>query len=650
MRATLPLLLALSSLTQADDWPQWRGPAGDNVSLEDDWNALGAEQALFRVEIGRGYSAPVIAAGRLYTTGYFEDESTPGEGVDRVQCFDAGSGELVWAHEYASLAYDNEHEGGALSTPTCFEGVLYVPSRGGEVRAYDAQSGELRWEVDLVERHGVDPGRYGFASSPYVLDDAVVLNADRTVCLERADGATRWITPSLEARYSTVRELWRGEQRALVVFGKAGLVLLNAVDGEEISRAIFANSERNVEGATPIVMGERAIISSGYDQGIACFDYGPEEPELVWRSRRLRTKMAGSTLYEGHLYGFDESMLKCLDLEGNELWRKRGLGHGAVSVAGGRLLVTSSKGELIVAQASPAGYEELSRRRIVEAGGVYWAAPVLAQGRIYFRASEGALVCLDHRGDNGVVAAAAPGLREDAPLPELLLARYGEATGLDGSAVPSMKFAGTLQNDSLGIGTCEAHWETGPDGRWRVRFYLKPYMAWMTQVFDGSIGWEANPFRGNTSFEAQRLAEFQRTRGLRSAFWPVPEGAEQLHGLGREIFHDLECFRLDVVFGEDAVFGEDTVRQLYFDVNTHLLVGRTGEHEDTVLFDDWREVGELRLPFRRVVYSADNGEQWTWAFDRAEFAALDDADFEVPEDLDAPEDSEGEDPEGDNEQ
>jgi len=637
MRHLLPTLALLASAAHAHDWPQWRGPARDNVSTETEWSSVGAEEQLWRARIGRGYSSPVVAAGRLYATGYFEDEDTPGEGLDEVRCIDVGTGEELWVRAFPASAYDNEHAGGTLSTPTLHGGRLYVASRGGAVRAFDAGSGDVIWEVDLVERHGVDPGRYGFASAPYVYGDAIVLNAESTLSIDRSSGGTNWISESFGANFSTVAELQRGELSCLVVFGQEGLVLVDGATGEEVSRATFMVGERNVEGATPVVLDQRVIISSGYEQGIACYDFEPDEPVQLWRSRKLRTKMAGSTLYDGHLYGFDESMLKCLDLEGNELWRKRGLGHGAVSVAGGRLLVTSSRGELVVAAASPDGYAELSRRRVIEYGGVYWAAPVLVDGRIYIRASEGELACLDHRAASSALAAAGPGLREDAPTPESVLERYFAATGLAEHELPALAFHGTLQNDSLGIGTCEAHWQSDAAGRWRARFYLKPYRTWVTQVYDGTIGWQGNPFEGNSAFEADKLAEYQRTNGLRAVFQPVPASVQYVLTRGREMFHDIECFRLD------AVFGEEDVRQLYFDVETDLLVGRTSEREATVLYGDWRELGDVRLPHRRIEYDLENGEQWTWAFTEVEvLEALDDEDFIVPDDLGDDEQDEGE--------
>lgn len=118
--------------------------------------------------------------------------------------------------------------------------------------------------------------------------------------------------------------------------------------------------------------------------------------KVVWENKEMSNKMSGCVLWEEHLYGFDAAILKCLDLDGNEQWSKRGLGMGSLMVAGGRLIVNSSKGELIITDASPGGYSEQSRTKVLE-GGVYWTMPVIANGLIYCRNSLGDVVCRDHR-------------------------------------------------------------------------------------------------------------------------------------------------------------------------------------------------------------------------------------------------------------
>ncbi len=82
--------------------------------------------------------------------------------------------------------------------------------------------------------------------------------------------------------------------------------------------------------------------------------------------------------------------------EGNEVWVQRGIGKGALSAAGDRLLVHTGKGELAVVKATPEAYEELSREKVTS-GGVCWTMPILVDGRIYMRSSKGQVVARDHR-------------------------------------------------------------------------------------------------------------------------------------------------------------------------------------------------------------------------------------------------------------
>lgn len=113
----------------------------------------------------------------------------------------------------------------------------------------------------------------------------------------------------------------------------------------------------------------------------------------------MRNHMAPSIHHEGHLYGFDEAVYKCLDLEGNVKWQQRGLGKGAHIMADGKLILLTAQGELVFIEPDPAEYREIARTKVLD-GGVYWTYPVLANGLIYCRNSNGDIVCLDHRSPN----------------------------------------------------------------------------------------------------------------------------------------------------------------------------------------------------------------------------------------------------------
>ena len=98
-------------------------------------------------------------------------------------------------------------------------------------------------------------------------------------------------------------------------------------------------------------------------------------------------------MVDGKIYGFDEGTLKCVDPEkGETLWRQRGLGHGSLMAADGKLFVLSDRGKLVLVQASPEGYGELGAVQLFERK--TWTVPTLAGGRLYVR-DEQQIVALD---------------------------------------------------------------------------------------------------------------------------------------------------------------------------------------------------------------------------------------------------------------
>ena len=110
----------------------------------------------------------------------------------------------------------------------------------------------------------------------------------------------------------------------------------------------------------------------------------------------MNNKMTGCVLVDGLLYGFDDAVLRCLDLAGEERWSERGLGKGTLIASDSRLIVLSEDGELMIAPTGSTGFTPTDRTRVFEEG-VCWTTPVLANGLLYLRSSTGELVCRDHR-------------------------------------------------------------------------------------------------------------------------------------------------------------------------------------------------------------------------------------------------------------
>ncbi|MEM6673207.1 MAG: PQQ-binding-like beta-propeller repeat protein [Planctomycetota bacterium] len=612
------------SIEPAHDWPHWRGPGRTNVSAETEWSSVGAPEPLWRASIGTGYSVPMVADGRVFTVGYLASEEDPNVGEDEVACYDAMTGERRWAVRYPSRAFANEHRGGVIASPTVAGDVLLVASRQGELRALDLETGEARWTVDVVERHEVEPGRYGFASSPFVDGQWVIVCMQRAIAFHIASGDTFWVSEDLGASFSTVARMelpsaeeGGGALPAYCAFGKNGVYALDASTGETLRRATFNKSPRNVEGATPIVLGSEVFISSGYDHGGVMFDMAADPPAELWRSRRMRTKMAGATYVGGHFYGYDESMLACIDGEGALKWRERGLGQGALMVAGDRMLLTTSEGELVVAEASPLGYTELSRREVID-GGVFWAAPVLANGLVYVRGSLGDLVCLDHRGGGAAGGpGAAPVTAEAAAIdPAALEAAYLESTGIRAARERGVAMKGTLHVVALGLEDVAAVWEVDGQGRHHSSFDLPPGYPPGTihTVFDGTHGWNVDPMRGDRLLPDDRVDQLRSTSGGTTLFDPLPDGKPATYA-GRASFRGVDCHRVDVRLDGDRT------RSAFFDAQTGRYAGRTAEDESTLVLADWREVDGAWVPFKRTEFDPEQGLENRWSFAEGALAA-----------------------------
>ena len=376
----------------APSWPAWRGADGTNVSRERGWSSQGAEEPLWRAQVGRGHSTVTIQGGRLFTQGFDEAKS-----VDRIVCLDALTGAERWRHEYAAELDANGHGGGTHATPVVADGVVYSFERQGVLRALAADTGAPLWQRDLRKDHDAQPTDYGFGSSPVVAGELVIVNAAKVVAVDRADGATRWVTSDIGAYYSTPALCRVGGREALASFTRPGLYVLEPADGAIRAQFPFKRGDTSVSASTPVVVDDsRLFISSGYGHGAALVDFRGKEPVAEWETKAMRTQLSGCVLVDGCFYGFDESVLKCLDLAGKERWRTRGLGMGALTAADGRLIAIAASGELVIAAAKPEKYEELAKQRALT-GSTFWASPVLCGGLVYVRSGEGELVCLDHR-------------------------------------------------------------------------------------------------------------------------------------------------------------------------------------------------------------------------------------------------------------
>lgn len=392
------LHLALAPLAAAEhDWPQWRGPTRDGISketgLRTDWAAR-EPKVLWRASVGLGFSTVSVANERVYTLGHID-------GKEIIFCLDAGSGQEKWKHAYPCSKIARFYEGGSSSTPTIDGDRVYVLGKEGQFFCLDAGSGDRKWYLDLQEELKASVPEWGYACSPLVLGDLVIVQANCTAAFNKMTGKLAWKTKPFSQAYGSPIAFEHGGKTYVADLNTDGLIVADAKTGAVAAMTKW-QTMFSTNATTPIISGDRIFISTGYGKGCGLFQFTGTSLKEIYTAKSMANHMNNSVLHQGHLYGIhgnshdrNSNELRCIDLAtGESKWAHKGLGTGAVMLADGKLIVTSDKGDLLLVDASPAGYKELAKLSGVVRGKC-WTVPVLSNGRIYCRSTPGDLACVE---------------------------------------------------------------------------------------------------------------------------------------------------------------------------------------------------------------------------------------------------------------
>ena len=402
-------LLPIAS-SNAGDWPAWLDPVGrgdgNAVTSEVLPEAIDLEQIAWRAEVGIGFSAVAVADGRVFTMGHNGEDGPRGAGgVETVWCLDAKSGDVVWKDDYPAPLLPNLHEGGPGATPVIADGVLFTVSKDGQAHAYEAASGKRLWSCELMPIVGMRrPPEWGFSASPVVYGDWLLVEAGATIALDRKTGSVVWQSETMTPAYGSPTVFQQAGKDWIAVLKTEGLVILDAQANGKTGAFYPWETSFQTNANTPMVIGKRLFISTGYDRGCTLLDFVDGKLTPVYENQVMCNHMSNSVLIDGHLYGFDgtahrgrEVELVCMELAtGTEKWRSKGLRYGTLIGAGDQLVVLSERGELLIGKASPDGWQPQHETQVL--GGRCWTMPIWSGGRLYCRNSRGDLVALERAG------------------------------------------------------------------------------------------------------------------------------------------------------------------------------------------------------------------------------------------------------------
>ncbi len=384
------------------DWTSWQGPNGDNRSLvtgiRTDWT--GGLDKHWEIEYlcqdnsTAAWSAPVVKGNRLVVCGRDADN-------DLVFCLDTSDGSLLWLGSYEADA-GTSHGSGPRATPYIDGDRVYTFGRAGDLVCWNLLDGEMRWTTNVVLEGGMAP-QWGFASSPLVLGDRVIVQAGgsaRTIAYDKMTGKMLWKSGSGIGGYAAITTMDIDSEPIVLTFHGTGLSALDPGDGAQLWNVPWETSY-NVNATTPISSGDTVFITSGYKTGGMLLRADRIDASTIWQNDVIAAQHSDPFFIDGYLYGYsgdssqNKGAFKCVNpANGNEIWSTNDMGWGTCVFADGHLICLDIKGNLFIMKPDPARFTKVSEieRALGDVRGPVWTKPVLANGNLYLRFKQ-RLVC-----------------------------------------------------------------------------------------------------------------------------------------------------------------------------------------------------------------------------------------------------------------
>jgi outer membrane protein assembly factor BamB len=375
---------------QRADWPGFRGPDRNGivrgVRIATDWSRLPPVQ-LWRRPIGPGWSSCAVRGDLLYTQEQRGDD-------EAVSCYRVTTGQPVWRHRYAVRFWESNGGAGPRATPTLSNGRVYTFGATGILNALDAGNGAVVWSRNVASDTNTKVPMWGFASSPLVVDDLVIVAATgKLVAYDLATGDRRWSGPARGMSYSS-------PQRA-TIDGVAQILLLNEAGATSVAPAdgmlLWEHKWPGFTIVQPALIADGGVLisTSGATGGLGIrrlrVAHGPGgwTVQERWTSDGLCPYFNDFVVHQGHAFGFDGSTLACIDLEhGTRKWEGGRYGNGQLVLLPDQdlLLVVSEEGELALVRATPDRFTEVARFPALK--GKTWNHPVLVGDVLLVRNGE----------------------------------------------------------------------------------------------------------------------------------------------------------------------------------------------------------------------------------------------------------------------
>ncbi len=414
----ISLSLAVSADLAAENWPQWRGPGGQGISVEKqlpmEWRP--DKNVAWKVELPHGYSSPIVWRDRIFLTSAIEGDVIPGQIPESVRikqphpqsvagdrkhtlkvlALDTATGKLVWEQTaYEGPVFDARHQRSTFAGPTAVtDGRMVYAYFGPEgLYAYDF-SGKLAWKV--VEKfHTLG---LGAGTSPVLYRNLVIVQRDEDTessviaAYDKVTGREAWRTKRpVGITWATPVVVDAGSRVELVTSSSEHVIAYDPVTGKELWKTIGVESNAI---HTPLVGKGLVIVTAGFPaKKVIAIRPGDQPPDkrIAWQHTKGTGYVLSNILYGDYVYlSTDNGILTCIDAATGQVKYEGGRPPkpthfmGSAVAYNGLIAMTSEDGDTYLVKAGPA--HEIVRINTIDEP-VYSSAAI-ADGRIYIRGTK----------------------------------------------------------------------------------------------------------------------------------------------------------------------------------------------------------------------------------------------------------------------
>jgi outer membrane protein assembly factor BamB len=385
-------LTASASSAMAQDWTQWRGPSRDGVIpaavIPKQWPA--AVQKAWQVDVGEGYSSPVVASGRVFLHSRRDPEEI-------VTAIDLVTGKIVWQQKYPAAFTKNQYATqmakGPNSTPLVAGARLFTLGVTGILTAWNVADGTVAWRNDYSKSIDTSKLFCGTAMSPMLEGGGLVvqvgsdIHGGRVLSLDPASGKERWAWTGPGPGYASPIVATIDGVRQIITMTNGSIVGIDAGSGGSLWSIPFADDwHENI--VQPVWTGS-ALVVSGTRQGTHAYSLtrtdSKWQSKQLWKNTDVTMYTVSPVLHDGIIYGMSNKRRgQFVAVRASDGWLKwstqgRDGNHASVMQTAEHVLFLTDGGTLVVSRRTPEGFTE--ERRYEVAQQATWAQPVfLADG------------------------------------------------------------------------------------------------------------------------------------------------------------------------------------------------------------------------------------------------------------------------------